>query len=60
MNWENARQYCEDNCGHLVVITSKEKQNYLASICNDMSCWIGLREVDGRDGNWQWVNGIFF
>jgi hypothetical protein len=60
MTWANSRQYCEDNGGQLVVITSEEKQNYLASKCNDISCWIGLREVDGGDGNWQWIDGIVF
>lgn len=44
MIWSKAKSYCESIGGHLVVITSKEEQDFLIKLTNSSSkrnMWIG-------------------
>lgn len=60
LNWEQAKEYCEELGGHLVTINSQEEQDFIKeSVINEgkkATYHIGLfREGYGKD--WQWVTG---
>ena len=60
MTWEQARQWCEDNGGHLATISSADELNQvLAQLPAEgvVSCWLGgYRTGSG----WAWVDGSSF
>ena len=59
MNWEDAKLYCEDIGGHLVIIESQEEQTMLESILGEKNFyWLGASiELGKTDSTWRWVNG---
>lgn len=59
ITWQEAKEYCERQGGHLATITSPEEQSFISDLIRDekkRSYWIGLTDED-ESGNWQWVNG---
>ncbi len=55
MRWEEARAYCETLGGHLVTITSREKNNFLVSMIPGGSWfWMGLKTSESGHA---WVTG---
>ena len=55
-NWDNAKNICESNNGHLVSISDEIENDFLGSIVNQNLVWIGLNDID-EEGSWQWVDG---
>lgn len=56
--WEEARQFCENAGGHLVVITSPQEQRRIERLLGNgitNEYWIG--GVDLSDNEWVWVTG---
>ena len=60
LTWEQARQWCEDNGGHLATISSADELNQVVAQLpaeGVVSCWLGgYRTGDG----WAWVDGSDF
>ncbi|MBR1398266.1 MAG: hypothetical protein IJ563_12150 [Selenomonadaceae bacterium] len=61
MTWQQAKEYCEKQGGHLVTINSSQEQalvvNLLRSKGNKNSYWLG----GYKNGNsWAWVTGEAF
>lgn len=56
MTWEEAKDFCEQQGGHLVTISSEEEQSFLKDNCTGEKnlYWIGLQEISD---NWGWVTG---
>ncbi|XP_055971106.1 asialoglycoprotein receptor 2 [Sorex fumeus] len=52
--WSEAENYCQLEKAHLVVINSKDEQDFIVQHTNSFNNWIGLTE---RDGFWKWVDG---
>ena len=54
--WEEAREWCEANGGHLAVITDEREQSFIESLNNNgTNLWIGAYREFGND--WKWVTG---
>lgn len=52
--WPQAEKSCQVQNAHLVVINSREEQNFIAQHSNPFHTWIGLIE---SGGSWKWVDG---
>ncbi|XP_036308275.1 C-type lectin domain family 10 member A isoform X2 [Pipistrellus kuhlii] len=52
--WSEAEKSCQLQNAHLVVINSREEQNFIAQHSAPFHTWIGL--VEGG-GSWKWVDG---
>ncbi|ELK03783.1 C-type lectin domain family 10 member A [Pteropus alecto] len=53
-SWPEAEKYCQLENGHLVVINSREEQNFLQEHIGYAYTWIGLTDPEGV---WKWVDG---
>eukprot|EP00063_Salmo_salar_P083259 XP_014058094.1 PREDICTED: CD209 antigen-like protein C isoform X2 [Salmo salar] len=51
--WEESRQDCLNRGGNLVIIQSREEQDYIKTFM--VMSWIGLTDEDS-EGNWTWVD----
>lgn len=56
LTWEEAREYCENIGGHLVTITSKEENDFIASLLVGCKYHIGGTDVEKEDA-WEWITG---
>ncbi|KAF7686377.1 low affinity immunoglobulin epsilon Fc receptor-like [Silurus meridionalis] len=54
LNWTQSRDECVEKGGHLVIITSRAEQDFVASHIQ-ITHWIGLNDLD-TEGQWMWVN----
>ncbi|XP_008588176.1 PREDICTED: C-type lectin domain family 10 member A [Galeopterus variegatus] len=52
--WPEAERYCQLENAHLVVITSREEQNFVQEQTGPFYAWIGLSDPEGT---WKWVDG---
>ena len=61
-SWQEAKEFCERQGGHLVTITSAAEQQTVQSLLqqysSDASCWLGCKLM--IDGSWMWVTGEAF
>ncbi len=56
MSWDDARNYCESQGGHLATITSPDEQAFIESLNSlNKKLWIGGYRDD--DFIWHWVTG---
>uniref|UniRef100_A0AAZ3P144 C-type lectin domain-containing protein n=1 Tax=Oncorhynchus tshawytscha TaxID=74940 RepID=A0AAZ3P144_ONCTS len=51
--WEESRQDCLNRGGDLVIIQSREEQDYIKTF--KVMSWIGLTD-EAREGLWMWVD----
>ncbi|XP_072255287.1 C-type lectin domain family 10 member A-like [Pyxicephalus adspersus] len=56
-SWDRAKKDCEMKKAHLVVINSKEENDFLNGLAQWQTTWIGLTDVDG---SWKWVDGTSY
>jgi len=55
--WHEAKKECELLRGHLVVITSKEENDFVRRLFKTSEeVWLGASD-EKKEGNWNWVNG---
>ncbi|XP_049328349.1 C-type lectin domain family 4 member M-like [Astyanax mexicanus] len=52
--WDKARQNCRERGADLVIINSKEEQEFIKR--ENKYVWIGLSDAD-EEGVWKWVDG---
>ena len=57
--WKKAKSLCEKKGGHLVVITSKKENKFVAELIKNKDtgyCWLGATD-EKSEGKWVWVDG---
>ncbi|KAM5214507.1 C-type lectin domain family 10 member A-like [Hipposideros larvatus] len=52
--WPEAEKYCQLENAHLVVINSREEQNFVQEHTGSSYTWMGLSDPEGI---WKWVDG---
>ncbi|XP_063068593.1 CD209 antigen-like protein 2 [Engraulis encrasicolus] len=52
-SWSESRARCQSLGGDLVVISSREEQDFIHGLARGKNVWIGLMRVNGK---WRWVN----
>ncbi|KAK0150630.1 C-type lectin domain family 4 member M [Merluccius polli] len=55
-NWTVSRDDCLERDADLVVINSREEQEFVSSLAGNQWFWIGLSDGD-TEGTWKWVDG---
>ncbi|XP_033613212.1 C-type lectin domain family 17, member A [Fukomys damarensis] len=56
-SWDDARQFCQENYSHLVIIDSLAEHNFVAKAHGSSRVyWLGLNDKD-KEGNWRWLDG---
>ncbi|KAK0133964.1 CD209 antigen [Merluccius polli] len=55
-NWTASRDYCLERDADLIVINSREEQEFVSRQAGDQWFWIGLSDGD-TEGTWKWVDG---
>ncbi|XP_060744649.1 CD209 antigen-like protein E [Tachysurus vachellii] len=54
-NWEESRKDCKVIGADLVIINSKEEQEFIIKQLNNPETWIGLSDTV-NEGEWKWVD----
>ncbi|KAL4686895.1 hypothetical protein H8959_019023 [Pygathrix nigripes] len=54
MPWAEAEKHCQLENAHLVVINSREEQNFVQEHLSFAYTWMGLSDLEGA---WKWVDG---
>ncbi|XP_077327141.1 uncharacterized protein LOC143961937 [Lithobates pipiens] len=53
----SAKEDCEKNKAHLVIINGEDEMNFLQGFVDNQYWWIGLRMVNGA---WEWIDGTSY
>jgi len=56
LSWDDAKKACENEGGHLVIITSTTENEFCLRLGNGRGLWIGCSD-DKKQGDWRWVDG---
>ncbi|KAM7068571.1 C-type lectin domain family 10 member A-like [Molossus nigricans] len=54
LTWHEAEKYCQLENSHLVVINSREEQNFVQKHIGFPFSWMGLSDAEGY---WKWADG---
>ena len=55
--WFTAKQFCEEQGGHLVTVTGAEENDIVRTLTGGTDIWGGATDIDGT---WRWVTGEAF
>jgi hypothetical protein len=55
-SWKTARERCKQLGGQLVVIHDKATQEFITTLANGRSVWLGATD-EVKEGRWVWVDG---
>ncbi|XP_037388799.1 CD209 antigen-like protein 2 isoform X3 [Pygocentrus nattereri] len=55
-SWDESRKFCRDRGADLLIINSKEEQDFIEMLRGGQTVWIGLINKD-REEVWRWVDG---
>ncbi|KAK1902354.1 C-type lectin domain family 4 member E [Dissostichus eleginoides] len=55
-SWEQSRDNCRARGADLVIVDSKEEQEFISSMKMKEQTWIGLSDRE-EEGTWKWVDG---
>nr|XP_012788645.1 unnamed protein product [Sorex araneus] len=53
-NWTDSEKNCERMQAHLLVVDSKEEQDFVKNLLISGSYYLGLSDL--KNGHWEWVN----
>ncbi|XP_031413602.1 CD209 antigen-like protein A, partial [Meleagris gallopavo] len=57
MSWREAKEICDDQGAHLVIINSGGEQGFLKNSINSSNMyWLGVTD-EQQEGTWLWING---
>uniref|UniRef100_A0A8C7WTC9 C-type lectin domain-containing protein n=1 Tax=Oryzias sinensis TaxID=183150 RepID=A0A8C7WTC9_9TELE len=56
--WTDSRIFCQKNGSHLLVVNSKEEQEFVSTLNQNETSWIGLYvQWSSWKYEWKWVDG---
>ncbi|SEL85387.1 Peptidase_C39 like family protein [Butyrivibrio sp. ob235] len=62
--WDEAKEACEKEGGHLLTINSKEEQDFVQSLIEQKgtrnSYWLGGKRSENNSDRWEWITGESF